>query len=172
MPSSNTYCLTWVSLTLDKGYLLTAAPPDLERGVAPLGPPVPSAVFSICPDHGPDIPGSYAVLLFTSSDLASITSHIHNWVLFLLWLHPFILSGVISPLITDLGSSSSVSYHTAPWWLRRSRRAERSYSKFKVRRSCREEIPLVQDKEQQWCLAGAAMKRYPTSKVRETQERQ
>ena len=31
---------------------------------------------------------------------------------------------------------------------------------------------LVQDKEQQWCLAGAAMKRYPTSKVRETQERQ
>ena len=26
-------------LTLDKGYLLTTAPPDLERGVAPLGPP-------------------------------------------------------------------------------------------------------------------------------------
>ena len=26
-------------LTLDKGYLLMAAPPDLERGVAPLGPP-------------------------------------------------------------------------------------------------------------------------------------
>jgi len=33
--------------------------------------------------------------------LASITSHIHNWVLFLLWLHPFILSGVISPLISS-----------------------------------------------------------------------
>ena len=29
-------------LTLDKGYLLTAATPDLERGVAPLGPPVPT----------------------------------------------------------------------------------------------------------------------------------
>ena len=28
-------------LTLDGGYLLTTAPPDLERGVAPLGPPVP-----------------------------------------------------------------------------------------------------------------------------------
>ena len=28
-------------LTLDEGYLLTAAPPDLEPGVAPLGPPVP-----------------------------------------------------------------------------------------------------------------------------------
>ena len=34
-------------------------------------------------------------------DLASITSHIHSWVLFLLWLHPFILSGVISPLISS-----------------------------------------------------------------------
>ena len=46
-------------------------------------------------------------------DLASIASHIHNWVLFLLWLRLFILSGVISPLIssiywapTGLGSSS------------------------------------------------------------------
>ena len=28
-------------LTLDEGYLLTAALPDLERGVAPLGPPAP-----------------------------------------------------------------------------------------------------------------------------------
>ena len=51
--------------------------------------------------HGPNIPGSYAILLFTASDLASITSHMHNWVLFLLWLHPFILSGVISPLISS-----------------------------------------------------------------------
>ena len=61
MLSCNTYHLTWVSLTLDMGYLfraapakrsrcsftlnegyhLTAAPPDLEHGVAPLGPPVP-----------------------------------------------------------------------------------------------------------------------------------
>ena len=29
-------------LTLDDGYLLTAAPPDLERGIAPLGPLVPA----------------------------------------------------------------------------------------------------------------------------------
>ena len=28
-------------LTLDKGYLLSTAPPDLERGIAPLGPPAP-----------------------------------------------------------------------------------------------------------------------------------
>ena len=61
MPSRNTHHLTWVSLTLDvevslhscsnktqpllltldEGYLLAAAPPDLELGVAPLSPPVP-----------------------------------------------------------------------------------------------------------------------------------
>ena len=62
MPSRNTYRPTWVSLilgvgylftaasakvqplllTLDEGYLLTATPPDLERGVAPLGPLAPT----------------------------------------------------------------------------------------------------------------------------------
>ena len=41
MPSCDTYRLTWVSLTLDVGYLLTASPPDLECGVAPLGPLAP-----------------------------------------------------------------------------------------------------------------------------------
>ena len=46
-------------------------------------------------------------------------------------------------------------------------RAERSYSTFKIRRG-----DLVQGKEQRLHFAGAAMKRYPTSKVRETQERQ
>ena len=48
--------------------------------------------------HGPNIPGSYAILFFTASDLASITSHIHNWVLVSPWLYHFILPGVISPL--------------------------------------------------------------------------
>ena len=56
-------------------------------------------------------------------------------------------------------------------WLRGCRRAERSYSTFKVRRGGHEEIPLVQGKEQWLHFAGAAMKRYPTSKVRETQLR-
>ena len=48
--------------------------------------------------------------------------------------------------------------------------ADRSYSTFKVRRSGGEEIPLIQGKEQRLCFAGAAVKRYPTSKVRETQD--
>ena len=29
-------------LTLDEGYLLTTALPDLQRGIAPLGPPAPA----------------------------------------------------------------------------------------------------------------------------------
>ena len=42
----------------------------------------------------------------------------------------------------------------------------------KVRKGSGEEIPLVQGKEQWLCFAGAAMKRYPRPKVRETQVRQ
>ena len=45
-------------------------------------------------------------------------------------------------------------------------RAERSYSTFKVRRG-----DFIQGKEQWLHFAGAAVKRYPTSKVRETQVR-
>ena len=56
-------------------------------------------------------------------------------------------------------------------WLRGHRRAERSYSTFKVRRGGGEEIRLVQAKEQWLRFAGAAMKRYPTPKGRETQVR-
>ena len=37
---------------------------------------------------------------------------------------------------------------------------------FKIRRGGREEIPLVQGQEQWLRFAGAAVKRYPTSKVR------
>ena len=47
------------------------------------------------------------------------------------------------------------------WWLRWCKRAERSYSIFKVRRG-----DLVQRKEQWLHFPIAAMKRYPTSKVR------
>jgi len=42
----------------------------------------------------------------------------------------------------------------------------------KVRSGSREEIPHVQGKEQRLRFAGAAVKRDPTSKVRETQVRQ
>ena len=84
------------------------------------------------------IPGSYAILLFTVSDLASITRSKPTSQKLRLWRH---------------------------------RRARRSYSMFKVRRGSHEEIPLVQGKEQWLRFAGAAVKRYPTSKVKETQVR-
>ena len=48
--------------------------------------------------HGPNIPGSYAILFLRTSDTTSITSHIQNWALFSLWLRLFILPAVISPL--------------------------------------------------------------------------
>ena len=41
----------------------------------------------------------------------------------------------------------------------------------KIRKGGGEEIPLIQGKEQRLRFAGAAMKIYPTSKVRETQVR-
>ena len=50
--------------------------------------------------------------------------------------------------------------------LNRRRRPERSYCTFKVRRG-----DLVQGKKQQLHFAGAAVKRYSTSKVRETKVR-
>ena len=59
------------------------------------------------------------------------------------------------------------SYPTVKeWQLHGCRSTERSYSTFKVRRG-----DLVQGKEQRLHFAGAAVKRYPISKVRETQVR-
>ena len=49
--------------------------------------------------------------------------------------------------------------------------AGRSYPTLKVRKGNGEEIPLVQGKDQRLRFAGAAMKRYSTPKVRETQVR-
>ena len=45
-------------LTLDEGYLLTATVPDLHRGIAPLGPPVPvqpPLLGLLLPDTGPGL---------------------------------------------------------------------------------------------------------------------
>ena len=71
------------------------------------------------------------------------------------------------------GSSGGQEEHpiSKDLWLRGCRRAKRSYSTFKVKRGGGEEIPLVQGKEQWLRFAGAAVKRYPMPKVRETQVR-
>ena len=87
--------------------------------------------------------------------------------------------------VTELHEESALWYHPCAHppppgvqtdldqgaWLCGHRRAKRSYSTFKVRRGGGEEIPLVQGKEQRLRFAGAAVKRYPKSKVRETQIR-
>ena len=66
------------------------------------------------------------------------------------------------------GAAAKRSYPTSKeLWLHGCRRAERSYSTFKVRRG-----NVVQGKEQWLHFAGAAVKRYPTSKVKETQVKQ
>ena len=75
-------------------------------------------------------------------------------------------------LTPEVRGSSERRYPTSKERLLRGRRtAERSYSTFKVRRGGREKIPLLQGKEQRLCFAGTAVKRCPTSKVRETQVR-
>ena len=48
-----------------------------------------------------NLPWFIDLTFFTASEFACITSHVHNWVLFLLWLRLFILFGVISPLISS-----------------------------------------------------------------------
>ena len=53
---------------------------------------------------------TFQVPLQYCSNPAPITSPIHSWVLFLLWLHPFILSEVISAMI-----SSSIPGHLSTW---------------------------------------------------------
>ena len=53
-----------VVLTLDEGYLLTAALPGLQCGIAPLGPPAPTPVHHQLPEftqtHIPHIQGPVA----------------------------------------------------------------------------------------------------------------
>ena len=61
---------------------------------------------------------------------------------------------------TRSGVAAQRSYPTSKEQrLRWQRRAERSYYTFKVRRGCREEILLIQGKEQHLRFAEAAVKR-------------
>ena len=66
------------------------------------------------------------------------------------------------------GGGQEEQPHVQEWRLHRHKRAKRSYCMFKDRRGDREEITLIQGKEQCLHFTGAAMQRYPMSKVRET----
>ena len=76
-------------------------------------------------------------------------------------------------LVSWSGAVAKGSYHTPE--VRAGGREEQPHTQgvaaAGMQEGWRKEIPLIQGKEQQLCFAGAAMKRYPTSKVRETQVR-
>ena len=48
-------------LTLDEGYLLIAAPPDLECGVAPLRPPAPVSHAKVGSQETPGVTGKFGL---------------------------------------------------------------------------------------------------------------
>ena len=66
-------------LTLDEGYLLTAAPPDLECGVAPLGPPATLQPHSCCflDQRGMGVGGGVAPLA-AAPDLGRGVASLHR----------------------------------------------------------------------------------------------
>ena len=72
-------------LTLDEGYLLTTALPDLQRGIAPLGPPAPVQPLLLGRGVGP--PGRRP------------------------WSRAWGSSSQLPPLTLDLGSSSQLFLH-------------------------------------------------------------
>ena len=100
MPSHNTYHLLGFSylghgvslhvysskaqpllLTLDEGYLLTATLPDLQRGIAPLGPPGPAQPLllgrGVAPPGRhpwPQTPGSSSRLFLRHRSLALLAT--------------------------------------------------------------------------------------------------
>ena len=71
------------------------------------------------------------------------------WTAILAFLHFFSMGMVLIPVSCtmsrtfDHSSSGTLSIKSREWWLGGCRRAERSYSTFKVRRGCIEEIPLI-----------------------------
>ena len=104
-------------LTLDEGYLLTASFSDLQRGIAPVGPPAPAQPLLLRCGVGP---------------LGRRP-----------WPRAWGSSSRPPPLALFAGYLLSMLFN----------------------------LPLIHGKEQQLRFASAALKRYPTSKVRETQVR-
>ena len=83
-------------LTLDEGYLLTAALPDLQRGIAPLGPPVPGQPPLLCRGVGPPGRRPWPRAWVWSSWPPPLALGVRAWG----------SSSWPPPLTSDLGSSS------------------------------------------------------------------
>ena len=78
-------------LTLDEGYLLTSALPDLQRGIAPLGPPAPAQPRLLGRGVGP--PGHQWHIIVVLFILIIPQRHVQH-VFILLISHLYILFGV------------------------------------------------------------------------------
>ena len=83
-------------LTLDEGYFLTAALPDLQRGIAPLGPPAPVQPRLLGRGVGPPGCRPWPWALGSSSRTLPLASGMGAWS----------SSSQPLPLTSDLGSSS------------------------------------------------------------------
>ena len=75
------------------------------------------------------------------------------------------------PHARGLGSDREVQPHAQGVVAVRAQESLEEPSHIEGQEGQQEEIPLIQGKEQRLCFAGAAVKRYPTPKVRETQVR-
>ena len=88
-------------LTLDEGYLLTAAHPDLQRGIAPLGPPAPAQPWLLGGGIGPPGPRSWPRVWGSSSGPPPLTSDLGSSSR--LFLHRYSLAlSVAAPDLRDI----------------------------------------------------------------------
>ena len=70
--------------------------------------------------RGPNIPGSYAILSFTASDITSIISRIHSWALFYFQfalIHGPDIPGSYAILLFTASDFASITSHIHNWVL-------------------------------------------------------
>ena len=148
MPSCNTYHLSWVSLTVGVGYLFRAAPAKHSHCFLPW-------------KRGISLPLPFLTLAQAAARAGAVSAAERSYP----------RSEIRGSGLERQAMMAQEQPRGATPRPRSGAAAYRSYSTFKVRRGGGEEIPLVQGKEQRLCFAGAALKRYPMPKVRETQVR-
>ena len=100
-------------LTLGEGYLLTAALPDLQRAIAPLGPPAPAQPLLLTLDEGylltttlPDLQRGIAPLGPPALMQPPVLGRVVGPPGRHLWPRVLGSSSRLPPLTSDLGSSS------------------------------------------------------------------